>query len=397
MNDEILSKEVQVFINENLNSDTHKILLKKSPFPKVSTKELVIQIESKNKSIHKLPTWFATENIYYPKKRNLSQSSSEVTAGYKASLVRGDTLVDVTAGFGVDCVAFSGTMKEVTYVDSNKTLSEIAKHNFKQLGISSIGVHSGDGIAFLQGTDACFDWIYLDPSRRDSEHKKVYFLSDCEPDMTAHSALLFSKSNNILVKTGPLLDLSQGLKQLDHVKEIHIVAVSNDVKEVLWLLEKNFIQEPYIKTVNFTKNILERFNFYRSEEDENVSTFSLPQDYLYEPNAAILKAGAFKSLGLTHHLDKLHIHSHLYTSTEHITFPGRVFKIVHSVPYSNRAFKKLSITKANVTTRNFPDSVTMVRKKLDLKDGGELYVFCTTDLNEKLVLLVCTQIFEDSY
>lgn len=395
MNSEILSKEVQQYINDNLSVNIHKILLKKSVFPKVTAKELVDQIESKIKSKQKLPTWFCTKNIYYPNKINLSQTSSETTANYKATLIQGNLIADITAGLGIDSFAFSKRIKQVLHVEKNESLSKIAKHNFKQLGIDNIECIPNDGISYLKETTQLFDWIYIDPSRRDKDNKKVYFLTDCEPDVTIHLEFLLSKSTNIMIKTGPLLDINSGLNQISNVKEIHIVAVHNDVKELLWIIQKNYSDQPIIKTVNFKNNITKTFEFTQQQEDDTITTLSLPKQYLYEPNAAILKSGAFKYLGKFYNLAKLHPNSHLYTSDVLIDFPGRVFKVIEIMDYAKKSVNTLNISKANITTRNFPDSVSKIRKKLKLKDGGDNYLFCTTNIFQKLVLVFCKQIFEN--
>ncbi len=394
MNSAILSNEVQQFINDNLASDIHKVLLKKSPFTEVTSKELVEQIESKSKAKQKLPTWFETKNIFYPNKLNLSQTSSEKSAHYKSNLVKGKTLVDITAGLGIDAYAFSKKINKVIHVEKNEELSAIAQHNFIQLGATNIEFISTDGIWFLKNNPQSFDWIYLDPSRRDKNNKKVYYLSDCEPNIIEHLDFLFTKSNNILIKTGPLLDLNNGLKQLRNVKEIHILAIGNDVKEVLWLLNKNYSEEPLIKTINFKNEIEQFFQFHFNQERSAISNYSRPLIFLYEPNAAILKSGSFEYVGRYYNLKKLHSNSHLYTSDELISFPGRVFKILNVLDYSKKSLKKINTSKANITTRNFPDSVEKIRKKLHLKDGGSSYLFFTTDKNQKLIVINCTQIFE---
>lgn len=392
MNPFILSNEAQEFINDNLNTDIHKILLKKSPFAEISSKEFVEQIESKAKAKQKLPTWFATKNIYYPNKLNLSQTSSEISANYKSSLLEGDDIIDITAGLGIDSFVFSKKFKNVIHVEKNEELSAIAQHNFIQLKATNIKCISEDGISFLKNTPESFDWIYIDPSRRDKNNKKVYYLSDCEPDVTLHINFLFTKSSNILIKTGPLLDLNNGLRQLKYVKEIHIVAIGNDVKEILWVLEKGYIEEPLIKTINIKNEIEQTFQFQFSQEQSSISTYSQPQNFLYEPNAAILKSGSFQYIAKYYNLNKLHSNSHLYTSEELISFPGRIFKILDILDYTKKSIK--GISKANITTRNFPDSVEKIRKKLGLKDGGSSYLFFTTDENQKLIALKCTQIFE---
>jgi protein-L-isoaspartate O-methyltransferase len=387
MNDAILHADVQAFISANLTKDIPRLLFQKSPFPNVSTKELACQIEAKLKSRKKLPTWFSSENIYYANKLNISQTSSEQTAAYKASIVNGDSLADITAGFGVDTHAFGQKIKKVYHVEKNPKLTKIAKSNFDAMGIRNIEFISGDGIEFLTKTAQKFDCIYIDPSRRTDAKEKVYFLSDCEPDVTKHLDLLFSKSNKILIKTGPLLDLTIGTRQLAYVKEIHIIALKNEVKEVLWLLEYGFNEEPKIKAVNLINNQAAIFEFLLSEEKATIPTFSQPVNYLYEPNAALLKSGAFKLISSRFDLHKLHPHSHLYTSNELKDFPGRSFKIKKVINYNKKEVQQLGLTKANITARNFPDSVATIRKKLKLRDGGADYLFFTKNLEDKLIVI----------
>lgn len=389
MNDAILHTDVQEFISENLHTDIPTLLFQKSPFDEVTIKELTEQIEAKLKSKKKLPTWFSSENIYYANKLNISQTSSEQTAAYKANIVNGDSLVDSTAGFGVDAHAFSKNVKQVYHVEKNQLLSNIARSNFKSMGVSNVTIIHADGIDFLKETASKFDWIYVDPSRRTDAKEKVYFLSDCEPDITLSLDLFFSKSDNILIKTGPLLDLSRGTTQLRHVKQIHIVAVDNDVKEVLWVLEQGFKEEPTITAVNLRNDKKAIFEFLLSEEKSAVPIVSEPQKYLYEPNAALLKSGAFKLICTRLDVSKLHTHSHLYTSMEQKDFPGRVFEIKKVMNYTKKEIKQLGLKKANITTRNFPDSVATIRKKLKLKDGGTDYLFFTKNLENKLIIIHC--------
>jgi 16S rRNA G966 N2-methylase RsmD len=389
MNNAILHADVQAFITANLTKDIPTLLFQKSPFLKVSTQELAGQIEAKLKSRKKLPTWFSSENMYYANKLNISQTSSEQTAAYKSSIVNGDSLADITAGFGVDIRAFGQKLKRVYHVEKNPILAKIAKSNFDAMGIRNIDFISGDGIEFLTKTAQKFDWIYVDPSRRTNAKEKVYFLSDCEPDVTKHLDLLLSKSNNILIKTGPLLDLTIGTRQLTHVKEIHIVALENEVKEVLWLLEYGFNKEPKIKVVNLINNQSVIFEFLLSEEKAAIPAFSQPHNYLYEPNAALLKSGAFKLISSRFNVHKIHTHSHLYTSEIPKEFPGRRFKIKSVFEYNKKDLKKLSLTKANITTRNFPYSVATLRKKHKLKDGGTDYLFFTKNLEDKLIFIHC--------
>lgn len=392
MNKAILRADVQAFINNNLNVDIPSLLFQKSSFSEVSSKELAEQIEAKQKAKKKLPTWFALKNCYFANKLNISQTSSELTAKYKANLVSGNYLADLTAGFGVDTHAFCKVAKHVFHIEKNEVLSEIAKRNSREMGISNIDFIAGDGIEFLYNLKIKLDWIYADPSRRSNTNKKVYYLSDCEPDITKHLDLFFSKSDNILIKTGPLLDLTIGISQLKHIRQIHIIAVNNDVKEVLWELKNGFEGESLIKTVNLTKEHNEVFEFSAQDEKQAIPEFSKPQEYLYEPNAALLKSGAFKLISERLQVNKLHTNSHLYTSTKILNFPGRIFSIQKVISYNKKEVKQLGLTQANVSTRNFPDSVSIIRKKLKLKDGGTNYLFFTKNHLDKLIVVHCVKI-----
>ncbi|MGY8915991.1 MAG: THUMP-like domain-containing protein, partial [Flavobacteriales bacterium] len=357
MNKNILHTGAQEFIVKNLNTDIVSVLLKKVVFDGVGTKELVQQIEAKKKCESKLPIWFQTNGIYYPDKLNIEQTSSETTAQYKANLVNGKFMIDLTGGYGVDDYFFSKKFEQVTHCEININLSEIAAYNYVVLGVKNILCIPDNGLEFLADTSQNFDWIYIDPSRRNDTKGKVFMLSDCLPDVPNNLTLLFDKASNILIKTSPLLDFTIGINELRFVKEIHVVAVKNEVKELLWILEKGYKGEIGIKTINFNTDGIEKFEFDWIDEKRTIAQFDTPQTYLYEPNAAILKSGGFKTVGNSYGLKKLHEHSHLYTSKTLVDFPGRSFKIEKILPYNKKAIQQLGISKANVTTRNFPESV----------------------------------------
>ena len=392
MNLNILNNEVQDYINSNYNLPVSKLLLKGVSFDGVSVLELAQQIESKLKSKSKLPTWFSTKNIYYPPKLNLEQTSSEQTASYKSTLISGFSIIDLTGGFGVDCFYFSKHFQKVVHCEINKELSKIAAHNFIQLNLNNVKTIDKNGIDFLVNSTQKFDWIYLDPSRRHETKGKVFFLKDCIPNVPENLYNLFNFSENIMVKTSPLLDLSIGIDELNYVKEIHVIAVKNEVKELLWILKKNYKGDIRITTINILKNSSDRFSFNISEKENVKVSFSKPLNYLYEPNSAIMKSGAFQLISQKFRIYKLHQHSHLYTSEDLIDFPGRCFKIDDILSYNKKEFKKAGLKKANVTARNFNDSVQQIRKKLSIKDGGEVYLFFTTDLDGGKIVLKCSKI-----
>lgn len=393
MNLLVLQAKVQKFIEHNVNNNLTKIILKGSPFQGISPQELATQIVGKNKASKKLPTWFSNNNIYYPTKLNIEQTSSEITAKYKATLVSGENIIDITGGFGVDCFAFSKRFKKVVHCEINQELSEIVAHNFKEMAINNVAIYAKNGLEFLHHSAKKYDAIYIDPSRRNDAKGKVFLLNDCHPNVPEHLDFLLSKSNQILIKNSPLLDISQTIAALKFVKEIHIVAINNDVKELLFLIEKKYEESITIKTLNFHKNKPQHFKF--TYQQKAISSYSKPLTYLYEPNAALLKSGGFHAISAQLHLDKIHQHAHLYTSKNILEeFPGRKFKITHTNRYHKKEIlKHLTTKKANITTRNFPKTVAQIRKELHIKDGGTQYLFFTTDIDENLLVIFCEQLF----
>ena len=311
---------------------------------------------------------------------------------YKASMISGDSIIDITGGFGVDCYYFSEKFKNVTHCELDTNLSTIVNNNYQQLKIDNMTLVSGDGIEYLKNSNTKFDWIYIDPSRRDSVNKKVFLLKDCLPNVPDNLELLFLKSDNILIKNSPILDISKTIEELRFVKEIHVVAIDNEVKELLFVLEKNYDETITIKTKNTTKNKAQSFDFqYLTEKP---STYTEPNKYIYEPNSAILKSGGFHEVSAQLNIEKLHQHSHLYTSENRIEFPGRTFVVEHICSYNRKEIQQyLKENKANITTRNFPDTVAQIRKKTKIKDGGSQYLFFTTVNNNKLKVLICSQVF----
>ncbi|WP_439130974.1 class I SAM-dependent methyltransferase [Polaribacter sp.] len=388
MNTAILKSDVQQFITDNLNTEITKLILKGSPFSNISIQELANQIVAKQKSEKKLSTWFTTKNIYYPPKLSIEQTSSEITAKYKSSLVSGDYIIDITGGFGVDCYHFSKQFKQVTHCEINKELSTIVNHNYQQLNVDNIKTIAGNGFDYLKQTQKNFDCIYIDPSRRNDVKGKVFLLKDCQPYVPPKIDFFFTKANYILIKVSPILDISNTINDLKNVKEIHIVALNNEVKELLFLLEKEYNEEVKIKTINFQKQTTQKFEFNLKEKVE--SNYSIPLTYLYEPNVAILKSGGFHQISKQLNVFKLHQHSHLYTSEEIINFPGRAFKILETIPYDKKRLKRLLPNKkANVTVRNFSKTVAQFRKETKINDGGEIYIFLTTNAINKQIVVLC--------
>lgn len=392
MNLALLKPEAQKFIANHINEFAIDLILSGSPFLDVDIKELVAQIVAKQKCKNKLPTWYKKLNIYYPNKINIAQASSEITANYKAILIKGgNKLIDITGGFGVDSYAFSLKFKEVTHCEIDSELSKIATYNFKTLQRFNIKTIVGDGLAYLKQKKEKYDWIFIDPSRRTANNKRVFLLNQCKPDITLHINLLFEYANNILIKLSPLLDISKTIKDLKFVKEIHCIAVNNDVKETLFVLEKNYQSEIKIKSLNIAKKESQIFEYKYNKEPRLNCNFIL--NYLYEPNAAIMKIGGFNHLARQLGIYKLHANTNLFTSKDLIDFPGRRFKIIKEFGFNKRKIKEfLPNGKANISTRNFPVNSSQLHKKLKIKTGGSDYLFFYTDKEERHRVALCYKV-----
>ena len=390
MQKQLLQPEIQNFIFENTFTPISKLALQKNPYPNVDYKLILNQIEAKAKSKTKLPSWFNAINILYPSKVSVEQTSSEITAKYKSKIIKGNSIIDLTGGFGVDCFYFSKIVKNVVHCELNSELSELVAHNFKQLNALNVTCINGDSLEVLKNLNQKFDWIYIDPSRRNEFKGKVFMLKDCMPNVPDLIDFYFQYSSKILLKTAPILDISAGLLDLKNVKKIHVVAIENEVKEILWEIEKEFNGKILIETINCLQNSNEVFSFNLGSDV--IASYNLPKKYLFEPNASIMKSGGFNEVSNQFEMDKLHPNSHLYTSNEMISFPGRVFEIEKMISYTKTDLKKhLENTKANVTTRNFTESVENIRKKWKIKDGGNVYCFFTTDVNDNKIVLICTK------
>ncbi|MFT5753483.1 MAG: hypothetical protein ACI924_000700 [Flavobacterium sp.] len=386
----LLSEEIQEFIQSNLEVNTSELALKKNPFPSIDYPKLINQIIAKKKAKDKLPTWFKTKNIVYPAKISIEQTSSEITAKYKASLINGEKLIDLTGGFGVDDYYFAKHFKKVFHCEMNEELSKVVSHNYIALNQHNITCLQDDSFAVLEQLNTTFDWIYIDPSRRSDIKGKVFLLNDCLPNVPELLENYFKYSNNILIKTAPILDITSGLNEMKFVKKIHIIAIKNEIKELLWEIEKGYLNKIIISSVNIENETINHFEtIYR--EDYTV-TYSLPKKYLYEPNSSIMKSGNMNAISSFYKIDKLHQHSHLFTSDEIVAFQGRSFQINQILPFHKDFMKQFQNQKMNCTTRNFPLSVEEIKKKFKIKDGGIIFAFFTTNLNNEKIVLICTKL-----
>ncbi|WP_442588195.1 hypothetical protein ACSBL2_19305 [Pedobacter sp. AW31-3R] len=385
MNKEILDKTVQEYICAHLNADVHQVAMAKSPFAGITGPELSNQIAAKKKCIKKLPVWFNTANIYYPPLLSVEQCSSEVTAAYKAGLATGDSLIDLTGGYGVDSYYFSKTNTAVTHCEINAELSGIARYNSTLLDQDNTRFLAVDGIRFLKDSAATYQTIYIDPARRSSAGK-VFMLKDCTPDVIENLDLLLSKSARVMIKTAPLLDLSAGLRELRCVEEIHIVSVKNECKELIWILKEGY--DGKVRITSTTLNTEEKhFSFLRGEEVSAIPYGSpVLGHFLYEPDVALLKSGAFELIAETYGLHKLDHQTQLYVSSEiNTAFPGRIFRIEQLL--SSADLKKDRTLVGNVIVRNYPAEAAGLVKKFKIKPDDKLFmVFTQTKGMGKMVI-----------
>lgn len=383
MNENILANEVQNYINEHINADVNKIALAKSPFKEISAAEIANQIAAKKKSITKLPTWYNQANIYYPSLLSIEQCSSEITAKYKSTLVKGNAVLDLTAGFGVDSFYFAKKISEVYSCEINPELATITQHNSAILGVNNQKVWATDGINFLQTTPLNFGTIYIDPARR-KESSKVFKLKDCTPDVTSLIPFLLQKAERILIKTSPLLDISAGLNELTNVSEIHIISLKNECKELLWVIDKNPSEVKIIcTTINETqKQLTIPVNLLNTKTN---SPNAEPYGFLYEPDVALLKSGAFNYIANHFDLQKLHHQTQLYFSNEFKSaFLGRIFKIKNIL--SLNEFKKQKKLIGNVIVRNFPERADTLVKKFKITPSHDEFLIFTQNTQGYLVI-----------
>lgn len=391
-----LSPETLAFIDSHRGDDVRTLALQAKKYPAVDMAEAVVQIAGYQIAEKKVPLWAQTAGIRYPQHLSMEQCSSEVTARYKASLVSGDTLTDLTAGWGVDCSFLARNFRCADYVERQETLCWIAAHNFPLLGLPHVRIHCADAVEYLQSMEPV-DCLFLDPARRDSHGGKTVAIAECEPDVCRLEPLLVEKGKTVMIKLSPMLDMASALRDLQYVRRIHVVSVNNECKELIILLRKAPDEEEaaagevIISCEQVVNNsVHQHFQFTFSEEKSaGCPLAESVGNYLYEPGAALLKAGPYRLLATRYGVEKLHPNSHLYTSSGLVDFPGRRFRVTAVSGFGKKDLKVLleRVEKANLTVRNFPSSVAELRKKLKLKEGGDTYLFATTLASGEKVLI----------
>ena len=433
-----MNQATQDFIRQHQDDDVRQLAFLGSKYPEVDMPFALDQIRGRKMARVKLPRWASLEGIIYPPHISMEQCSSESTALYKAELAArllglpasssGTEMkaeneiefVDLTGGFGVDFSYIAARLGvKSMYVERQAHLCEAAKENFERLGLKNAIVKNGDGIEVLHSfhpkkKDAASDddslgitydqprsllktnpglkIIFIDPARRDDAGNKVVSLKDCTPDVTVLQEEMLSKADYVIIKLSPMLDWHRAVSELSHVREVHIISVNNECKELLLVLSaRNMGGNLRIYCVNDAQS------FVCEESDMETSSVKIApstleeMQYLYEPNASLMKAGCFGVLSDRYDARMLSKNSHLFVSQAPIeAFPGRSFRIIAISSFNKKELKRhlSGITKANIATRNFPLSVAELRKRLKLKDGGETYIFATTLSDESHVLVI---------
>ncbi|MDR1881126.1 MAG: class I SAM-dependent methyltransferase [Tannerellaceae bacterium] len=383
------------FIREHAGDDLNRLLLNASRYPEVDMPFVVEQIAIRRQVREKLPLWCANEGVIFPSRLAAEQSSSEQAARYKQRLAAGLVHVcDLTGGMGVDSFFLSRVVERLTYIERNGAYCDAARQNFAALNAPNITVWEGDAAALLPDLPET-GLFYIDPARRGKGDKRLFALQDCEPDLQRLAPVLLERAPAVVAKLSPMADISHTLSLLPATVEVHVLAVRNEVKELLFVMKRGGEgRAPVIRCVHFTTAGKEEAFSFLAEEEKAAPSRPAPRlmAYLYEPNASILKAGAFKRIAFCYGVEKLHVNSHLYTSDRLVEdFPGRIFEVEEAFPFSGKRCKTLAqyIPQANITTRNFPLTAEALRQRTKIRDGGEAYLFATTTAKEGKVLIKC--------
>ena len=427
------------FIQEYREKDTRQLALQSARFPDVDMPYALDQIKGWQTARRKLPTWAACDGIVYPPHLSMEQCSSEPTAQYKLNLAmewarrvdHASSMTDLTGGFGVDFSFTSCAFASATYVERNAQLCHMVEHNLPLLGIDNAKVVCADAVDYLSTLDMQ-TMIFLDPARRDQHGSKTVMLADCTPDVVQLLPQLLKKSRFTMLKLSPMLDWHKAVEDLHGmVREVHIVSVGGECKELLLVLSEEIESELKVfcadleagggsgeaglsggSSSSSCSSLSSEPSFPRTPSSPSTPSLSASlfvyapgssspapnsklktqnSKFLHEPNASIMKAGCFDELAATYGVSPVSRNSHLFLSAEPVDgFPGRSFSIERVTTLNKRELRQAlaGIEKANIATRNFPLSVAELRKRLKLKDGGDVYIFATTTAEDEHLLLI---------
>lgn len=392
----VLDAATAAYVRRHRGDDVDRLALSPGEAEGVDLPLALQEIEGRQRLGRKVPSWAATEGLRHPPRLALEQCSGEAAALYKAGLARrllprGGSMADLTGGLGVDFAAQARLFDRCTYVEHNEKLCALARHNLPLLGLGRARIVCAEAERYLAAMEPV-DWLYLDPARRDTAGRKTVFIADCRPDVTELAPLLLEKGRYVLLKLSPMLDTADAVRRLPAVAEVHVVADGGECKELLLLLCRDHEGEPVVTCVDGP-----RVFAFRPGEEQAASPAPAAKlrRYLYEPGAALLKAGALKLTAVRFGLEKLHPNSHLYTS-DRLTgdFPGRTFLVEGVYGFSKKELRRFAADcpQANLTLRNFPGTTAELRRRLRLKEGGDRYCFATTPADGGKVLIVCRKV-----
>ena len=360
----------------------------------VDAQRVAEQMEGQAMATSKWPWLASNDSIAYPCRLSREQSSSEAAARYKAALVKSlmpdskYTLADLTGGMGIDSLMFAYDAKHVDYVEQDGTLCDIMAHNAQALGLDNITCHNSDCHTWLEADERHFDVIYIDPARRGERGQKLVSLADCQPNVIEMLPMLRKRCRRLLIKTSPMIDIHESLRQLGDVAEVHILAVNHECKEVLLVVSE---REPVVGGQKVRCVDVWNGGEWRNEfvlGDEVVPSYAAEvRRYLYEPNVTLMKGAPWGEICRWYGVEKLDRNSHLYTSDQLVAdFPGRLFEVLKEVRLSKKSLQR-EVKQANIVVRNYPVDANTLRRQLSIADGGDQFLIATTVKGEKKGLL----------
>lgn len=390
---ELLDEATRRFVANHAGDDVSRLALQGARWPGVDMRLALDQIAGRLAARRKLPRWAAAEGIVYPTHLAMEQCSSDATARYKASIMPpGDTLVDLTGGLGVDCEAMAQRFAQVTYVERQERLCQLARHNFTILGAHNIRVVHAEAEEYLHSM-APVDAIYIDPSRRDHAGRRTHDIADCAPNVAELAHVLLAKTPTVMVKLSPMLDVSHTLEALPAVSDLHIVSTDGECKELLVLMHRSHSGPPRVHCVSDGNTFV--INWGASAPPQPAWNEIWHEALcLYEPNPSMMKAGCFDHVAAHYGLAVVSRDSHLLMGCPRDGFPGRAFRVEAVSTLNKTRLRSVlaGLTQANVAVRNFPLRAAELARRLRMKDGGDTYLFGTTTATGQHIVLRCRKL-----
>lgn len=399
------------FIEEHEGDDVEKLRLKRFSNYDFDTSFAITQIECRKKIRKKLPEIYGKKRFLFPSVLSTEQCTSEVVAKYHATIIgEVDSFLDMTGGLCIDDYYIADNVKELLSIEKNEHTADISRYNMSEMR-KNISVISGDSAEYLRGDVRRYDAIYIDPARRGVNQSRMFGLSDCEPNIIPLLSLIKSHTDVLYVKASPMLDITQMLREVSDVTDIWVISLRNECKELFFKLDfalnkrftieesaDNIYKSPKVHCINFVdENTMQELNYsyLRDKTTSDIIISDCVKQYIYEPNASIMKANAFDEVCSRYKVDKVAVNSHLFTSGELVhDFPGRIFQVEDVIPFKDNLLKKAlkGIKRINVSVRNFKLTAEQLKKRLKVCDGGSKYLFGTTDAGGEMKVLLCSKI-----